>query len=111
MSAIEQFSQFDMSHWLRVKAERSRLGIVSETESGKQMQNHPLVGRTLTDPETGNEYYVESVKKDWLQGWFLLAMLNRNGSHMQCVVENQSSVSPDAIRSYFKFKEMFATSL
>jgi hypothetical protein len=111
MSAIEQFSQFDMSHWLRVKAERSRLGIVRNTESGKQLPHHPLVGRTLTDPETGNQYYVESVKKDWLQGWFLLAKLNRNGSHLQCVVENHSSVSPDAIRSHFMFKEMFAASL
>lgn len=111
MSAIEQFSQFDTSHWMRVKAERSRLGIVRNTEAGKLLPDHPLVGRTLTDPETGNQYYVESVKKDWLQGWFLLATLNRNGSHLQCVVENISSNSTDAIRSHFMFKEMFAACL
>jgi hypothetical protein len=111
MSTIEQFSQFDLDHWLRVKAERSRLGIVRQTESGRQLPDHPLVGRTLTDPETGNSYVVESVKKQWLMGWFLLATLNRNGSHLQCVVENHSSISPDALRSHRTFREMFAACL
>jgi len=111
MSAVEHFSHFDMPHWVRVQAARSRFGIVRDTEAGKVLPHHPLVGRELYDPETGNTYVVESVKKDWLQGWFLRAKLCRGDLKFQYVVENLSSTSPVALRSYFNFKEMFAACL
>ena len=105
--APASFSYFDMEHWLRVKAERSRLGITRRTEVGLEQPGHPLVGKTLVDSTTGTSYVVERVKKDWLQGWFLTALLNAKGSHRVCIVENHSSSHPAVEQQLIEYHDAF----
>jgi len=111
MNDIAQFSHFDATHWAKVKAARAAQGLDRHSEVGKVLEGHPLVGRTLTDPETGREYYVELAKKDWQQGWFVRAKLVRDGIPIHCVVENHSSTCPEVLRSHGTFQEMFAASI
>ena len=102
------FSHFDLDHWLRVKAERARLGITRRVETDLELPNHPLVGQTLVDQTTGRTYRVERVKKDWFHGWFLTALLNNDGSHRMCVVETMSCTEPAVLRQLAGYQESFA---
>lgn len=111
MSDIAQFSHFDTAHWAKVKAARASQGLDRNTEVGKVLEGHPLAGRTLTDPETGRNYFVKLVKKDWQQGWFVRAKLVRDDIIIDCVVENHTSICPEVQRSHTTFQEMFAASI
>jgi hypothetical protein len=102
------FSNFDLDHWLKVKAERARLGIERRTAKGVALTSHPLVGRTVVDTSTGKAYMVENVKKDWLQGWFLTALMNENGSHRVCVVDVLKCENPGILSEGHRFQTYFS---
>ncbi len=80
------FSQFDWSHWLKVRAERERLGLPLSSDRGAQ-HDHPIVGKTLRERESGITYRVESVTKDWVMGWVFSALLCNGNSHRRCIIE------------------------
>lgn len=104
---MQQFSYFDQAHWHKVRAVRRQLGIVSRSEVGDRV-SHPLVGKNVLDRTSGETYQVESVKKDWLQGWFYTALLSVNGSHRVCLIENKSCVNPGIVEEIEKFSQNFS---
>lgn len=91
------FSHFDAAHWHQVKAARARLGINRPTQVGQELSQHPLAKSHLTSKLSGKTYQVERVFKDWLNGWFVAAIVSNSGSHRVCIVENLSSTSPDVL--------------
>jgi hypothetical protein len=101
------FSHFDLDHWLKVKAERARQGLVAKTERGAEAVDHFLKGKTVLDTASHRAYIVESVQKDWFQGWFLVALLNHNGSHRICVVDSLTCQAPSIQRAHAQFEEGF----
>ncbi len=108
VSAPAAYSFFDYSHWLKVRAERARLGISPHPER-RQVPDHPLVNRTLVETSTGKAYKVLSVRRDWYHGWFLVATLERDGSHGTCVVGNLSCRSDEILSQLEFFQSRFTT--
>jgi hypothetical protein len=101
------FSQLNLDHWLRVKAERARLGMPSPRAKNEPI-HHALVGLTLVEKVTGKHYVVESVREDWWQGWFLTALLHDEfGSSRMCIIENRSSTNPAIQRQLAQFRQDF----
>ena len=98
MSNPTQFSEFSLNHWLKVSAERRRLGMAPHPERGQLLPDHPLVGRKLYYKETGEIFNVDRVRKDWLQGWFLTAVISCNGSHGLVMVESLGCANPGILR-------------
>lgn len=108
MSAVAtQYSHFDMNHWLAVSAERRRQGMARHPERGQLQPDHPLVGKTLVDTATNRTYVVESVRKDWLQGWYMTAMLNCEGSHRVVIVQAQPWTCPTILSQLQVFEGTF----
>jgi hypothetical protein len=106
MPSLTQFSQFSMDQWMKVRAERQRLGLEPHPERG-QLQLHPLLGQKLLHKPSGELYLVEHVRKDWLQGWFLTAVLNCNGSHRQVMVASLGCVNEAICAQVFTFENEF----
>lgn len=100
------YSHFNLDHWLKVKAERHRQGIVDKTARGEQVA-HALTGKRIVDKTTNKTYVVEQVKKDWLQGWFLTALMECNGSHRVCVVDSLSCADESIQRAANFFNDSF----
>lgn len=109
MSTASQYSHFDLNHWLAVKQERLRQGLPNHPERGSLQPNHPLLGTTVVDNATGRSFLVERVRKDWLQGWFLTAILNCNGSHAVAIVGIQGCVNPGIVKQFDQFQANFRT--
>jgi hypothetical protein len=99
-----QFSFFDENHWQQVKTERIRQGIPNVTMVGGPVA-HPWVGRELVEAVTNNRMTILCVKKDWKQGWFLVAEVRVAHEHVtyDTVIENISSTNAEVIEglSYF----------
>jgi len=102
------FSQFNLDHWMKVKAERSRLGLARDPQRGPQ-EAHPLLGKSVVDTRTGQRYLVERVSRDWFKGWFLVALMQCNGSHRTCVVSNLSCHDEGVLNQLADFKTHFQT--
>lgn len=100
------FSRFNPSHWFKVKAERVRLGINKDNQAVLPIE-HPLVGTILVDQRTNTPYLVESVSKDWLNGWFYRAMLKTGDSHAVRVIENISSTNEGVLQGVLTFNRVF----
>lgn len=107
MSTASYYSHFDLDHWLAVKAERNRQGLPNHPERGRLLPDHPLVGKTLVDTQSNQAYVVERVRQDWLQGWYLTAVLNSNGSHRTAVVAAPSCANPTILRQLELFQDQF----
>lgn len=101
------YAHLNVEHWMRVKAERARLGLSSPRASNEPIE-HALVGLTLVDRATERRFVVESVREDWWQGWFLTALLRdeQGNAHMR-VIENRSSTHPAIARQLAQFRESF----
>lgn len=83
---------WNLTHYLAVKAARAELP--DARSRGSHSVPHEAVGKELVDVTTGLTYTVEKVITNWWRGRFLVGMLVRDGSHRQCVLENQSCLDP-----------------
>ncbi len=101
------YSHFNGEHWLKVKKARNAQGLNRLEDTDRIQPNHPLTGRTLRHTVTGRVYKVLAVRQDWWLGRFLVASLESNGSHRQCIVENISSEARDVTRELAVFKDEF----
>ncbi len=106
IAGVKSFSHFDLDHWFKVKAERSRLGI-NRTAQRTADEPHSLNGREVVDTRTGERYIVERVYRDWFKGWFVAALLQRNGSHRTCVVDNVACHDESVLSQLADFKTHF----
>lgn len=104
MSTVTHFSNFNLEHWLKVKAERIRTGLPVHPERGQEQPNHALVGQTVIDAETGRAWLVKKVKKDWMRGWFLTASIENAGSNGLLVVGSLGCQDP-AVQKQLQFFE------
>lgn len=106
MQIAQNYSFFDRNHWHRVQVERRRQGL--DRGVGQQLiPEHYLVNRVLYDTTTGRHYVVMSVRREWLNGWFVSAALRLEGSQdhcRTCAVENLSSEHPDVLAQLEVFK-------
>lgn len=70
--------------------------------------NHELLGKHIRNKETGKEYFVERVKKQFDAGWYYVALINNfNNSHSVVYFQNDSSMCPIIDRMYKEFWERF----
>lgn len=99
-STSAHFSHFDLSHWLKVKAARHQLNRDKAVNATSLQPGHDLVDRIVLDPETGKHARVLEVHRQWLDGWYLMAILVAagNGPRMARVVRNLSSEHPHVQR-------------
>lgn len=103
------FQHFDMKHWFRVKEARIAANLSKEHVS--RDVPHNLLGKTLTDTQTGTVYTVERVFKDWWRGWFLAALLrDANNSHRLCYIKNTSCIDEGILKQIALFQESFGQS-
>lgn len=101
------FSFFDYEHWQKVKQARAEQGLNRLSELDRARPDHPLVNKLITKKESGEAWNVVSVKEDWWYGRFLTALLERNGSHTLCMIENISCIDPGILQNLDKFKREF----
>jgi hypothetical protein len=97
------FSGWNLEHWFQVKEMREKQGVKLPSKAVQ----HPLVGKTMVDTTTGQRYVVEKVVRNWWFGTFLVAVLNANGSHRTCHVENVDCVNPIISAQIRKFQKEF----
>jgi hypothetical protein len=64
-----------------------------------------LCGKRVKNRETGKEYNVERVYKEWYGGWYIKALLECNGSHAVRAWENINCFEPITLR---QIKESWA---
>lgn len=100
------YSHFNMSHWLKVKAERSRLGLTNQRQRGPG-EPHALNGRDVVDTRNGQRFHVSQVYRDWYQGWFLVALLQCDQGPRTCVVDNISCQDDSILEQLAAFKTHF----
>lgn len=98
------FSQLNLGHWLKVKAElpanapRRTPAIVPAFRVGQQ----------LFDKANGVAYEIESLQLAWYAGYYLHAVLRtETGSHCVAVLENYSCLQPDVVRKADQDKKNF----
>lgn len=101
------YSFFNADHWLRVKKVRQAAGLNSLPETDRVRPNHRLAHATLHQVSTGIQWKVQVIREDWWLGRYLTAILEHNGSHRTCVVENFTCEAPDVIRLLGEFNSDF----
>lgn len=101
------YSCFDANHWHRVKKARQEQGLNRLSHEASLRPNHALTNSVLRNKKTGEQWSVVSVREDWLYGRFLVALLERNGSHRTCFVENISSEAVDVLNGLAVFHSEF----
>lgn len=105
------YSHFDVNHWFRVKQARDAQGLNRISDAEKLRPDHRLANAKLTHLPTGKNWTVVSVREDWWLGRFLTVLLENNGSHRTCVVENISCEAPDVVTQLGVFNTEFAVTL
>jgi hypothetical protein len=83
MYEVRETKNFD--HYMKVY----RLRRTKETEN--HAIEHPLLGQSLIDSQSGKLYLIEKVVKHWLWGWYIALLIQNNGSHCLVRWENISS--------------------
>lgn len=97
-------SEFDKDHWMKVYSERRKLGLPKQEDViQKYLPNHYLLNARMVDMTTGKGYIVEKVFRQWYHGWFIGAILNHNGSHRVCYIENISCKDSTIIEAISEF--------
>lgn len=99
------YSHFDADHWMKVKAARAQLGLSAPRSC--ELPEHPLVRCRVVDARTNKVWQVVSVQQQWWRGRFLVAMVERAGSHMQLVVGNISCDEPGIQQQLRLYQEHF----
>lgn len=107
----ESFSLLDLDHWGKVKAARESAGIPNRDTRRGCILDHPLVGKQF-EGLNGQRLVVESVKKDWMAGWFEVALLRDINSAPGVIdaappIRNLSSQLPGLDRSVEAFEQHY----
>lgn len=102
------YSHFDPVHWSKVSAARRDQGLALSPARGQTLPGHRLAGASLVERETGHVYRVEKVYQDWYNGWFVTALIERNGSHGTCVVDSISCRDAGMLAALADFERRFA---
>jgi len=58
------------------------------------LPNHDLVGRKLLDQHEQRTYAIRSASKHWYGGWYLVLLIEHDGSHGSLIYENISCFHP-----------------
>lgn len=53
-----------------------------------QLEDHPYAGKKVIKTDTGEVGVVESVQKQWYDGWYIAVLINFDGSHALRTWEN-----------------------
>lgn len=91
-------------HDLAYRVWKANRPLDGESLSNIKIADHPLVGKTLVDTETGEECVVESVNKQFHAGWYFGALLRFKGnSHSFRYFHNESSMDSCIIKACDEF--------
>jgi len=95
---------FDHEHYHKVWKVRREIG---DGLGNIEQKDHPLLGKTLINKETGKKYLVEKVNKQFYAGWYFGALLNCDNSHCFSYFQNESSIDDTIEESCVNFWERF----
>ena len=102
------FFKFDQDHWLRVKAERTRLGIIPGRKASlASLESHRLLSVQVLDTRTGERYSIDQISREWLQGTYLTATMRSENKSKVLVIENISSENEDVLDQLAEFTVYF----
>ena len=80
---------FNEDHYSKVRKEKYTDGAHSVT-----LKHHPLLGKAVLKLSDMKEGFIESVIKQWYHGWYILLVINYNGSHGAILWDNLSCNDP-----------------
>jgi hypothetical protein len=63
-----------------------------------KQQNHQLEGKNLCDQQSGNDFTIVSVYKQWYAGWYLLLLVEKDKSHHSLFWENINCIDEAIIK-------------
>ena len=98
------FSFFDSVHWARVRAARRELGLPHRGKKEGPIEGHYLTGRRLKDVH-GVEHVVQSVDREWFQGYCVSLALKTDQGYLSRVYVNGTSKSLSA--AILSFADLF----
>lgn len=102
---LDDGTRIDLSHCYEVwKARKARGMSVKEVEK-QPLPDYPLIGRTLRSREDGDEYLVESASKQWWGGWYIVLLIQCNGSHAVRYWENINCYTPTILKAMEEARE------
>ena len=52
-----------------------------------ELVDHELLGLQMHNTSNGRIYHIKKVYKNWHMGWYLTALLEKNGTHRVCFIE------------------------
>lgn len=97
-------TNFNFDHYRKVREKREQLGM-EVADLNKQLEDDPLIGRTIIDTTTNEKYVVDAVNEHWHIGWYKVLTLNHNGSHRIVFWENISCGEPIIINQINENKQ------
>lgn len=72
-----------------------------------ELKDHILLGLQMHNTSTGKIYNIVKVYKNWHLGWYLTALLEKNGTYRVCFIENISSHGRSILRTIEQHQEIF----
>ena len=79
---------FNRPHYERVRRERTKVGLPVGSPKNGLIEDHPLKGKKIIPSHREEIGIIQNVYKHWYHGYYLMLLVNYNGSHGNVWWEN-----------------------